>query len=655
MIYTSSFLLFVLPLILSTLSTLLLIIFRKGALARAVISITNSFLSLTILVLSLICLINNEHFNFALSIGILPYTHYVIPWPLYRIVFRIDALSAIFLLMLGIVALAASIYSYSYLEKYDKEYRLDFFGINYTWFITLMYLVIVVADIFWFLVFWELMTLFSQFLVSYEYRRKKAVTAGEKYFILTKAFAELMIIGAIVIILIGASGATSFSAISSKFKLMLYSSYPLAQVALAMFFTGLMVKAALVPLHSWLPEAHPEAPSNVSALLSGVMIKVSVYMMFRLFLFFSRPSLLWGLVISSIGTVTLIYGTMMALRQIDSKRLLAYHSIGQIGYVVLGLGACITLLSMSPSRTYLAAIAAIGALYHALNHAIFKSLLFLNAGAVEFATGTRNLNVLGGLSKVMPYTALTALIASFSISGIPPFNGFVSKWFLYVSTIPVKSYLPIFGFAAMFISSVTTASFMKLYTSIYGRPARKPLNDVKKPSFSMIFSMAILAFLCVLFGVVPFVPLRLISPAIHEVHIVKVDFASLIPHVLKIAMNPSIVIASIVFPIFGIIYTILIGNNMKSIKGWLCGRGEPIIKAIPVTKYYFEEFEEVFSEIYILSDALYAGLQKFSKVIGAFLNKFTKLSESPIYMAFIACLIVFLLLIIGLATGCLPG
>src|SRR5579864_9332441 len=296
----------------------------------------------------------------------------------------------------------------------------------------------------------------------------------------------------------------------------------------------------------WLPDAHPAAPSPVSALLSGVMIKTGVYGLMRYFLWLIPaaaqdrfPLARWGMVIALLGTVTLFTGTMQALKQEQTKRLLAFHSIGQIGYIALGLGTCLALLPAGPGASALAMLALLGALFHVLNHGLFKGLLFLNAGSVLQATGTQDLNRLGGLMKYMPLTGLTALVASLSISGVPLFNGFASKWAIFVAAIQGASsarYLAICALVGILTSALTLASFFKFFgTSFLSRTSAlvvekaalrsalqraespAPTDHVPRPDLEVGWSMQapqlLLAFLCVLLGVLPGLAMRFLQQA----------------------------------------------------------------------------------------------------------------------------------------------
>jgi len=229
---------------------------------------------------------------------------------------------------------------------------------------------------------------------------------------------------------------------------------------------------------------------------------------------FSNHSFAWGIVIAAFGAISLFMGTVSALLQHDSKRLLAFHSIGQIGYILLGIGTGLAFIKINPALSMVATLAGI---YHLVNHAMFKGLLFLNAGSILYKTGTRDLNKLGGLYSRMPGTAWVTLIAAFSIAGIPPFNGFVSKWLIYQTTIIGGIRIPVFiffGLVAIFISSVTLASFIKFFSASFSGTISKKLDNSLRPGLDVPFSMGlsqnILAVFCVLLGIFPWIPLQLI-------------------------------------------------------------------------------------------------------------------------------------------------
>lgn len=426
----------------------------------------------------------------------------------------VDHLGALFLILIGSIGFLGTLYSYRYMEIYPHQSLARFYHCLIL-FIAGMIGVVSVSDMFFFLVFWEFMTLSSYFLVIYELEDPVSLRAGFKYFIMTHIGTVLMFIGAILVQT--QAGSFAFSRLREAMAGMIETDPVRLSFILALFVLGFGTKAGMYPVGTWLPDAHPAAPSGISAILSGVMIKMGVYGFLRLFFFllpFSSVSMAYGIIIAAFGALSLFMGTLSALMQHDSKRLLAFHSIGQIGYILLGIGTGLAFLQTDP---ILSAVATMAGIYHLLNHAAFKGLLFLNAGSILYKTGTRDLNQLGGLYSVMPATAWVTLIASLSIAGMPPFNGFVSKWLLYEATILGGVRSPVFiffGLLAIFISSVTLASFVKFFSSSFGGSIGKKLEGRLRSGldvpFSMRFSQYILALFCLLLGIFPWIPLHFI-------------------------------------------------------------------------------------------------------------------------------------------------
>ncbi len=270
-----------------------------------------------------------------------------------------------------------------------------------------------------------------------------------------------------------------------------------------------------MPFHAWLPDAHSSAPSPISAMLSGVFIKaVGIYVILRLFFDMFIISEEVAVLITVLGTLSMVAGVFLAVGQWDIKRLLAYHSISQMGYVILSAGVGMILLSRSESPE-VAALAITGALFHLINHAAFKGLLFLNAGAIEYSLGTRNLKEMGGLSKNMPFTSATSFVASMAISGMPPFNGFFSKLIIIMACVKAGFYL--LAVLAVVVSIVTLASFLKLQKyAFYGKESGKKLRQVREVSATMIFSMITLGIFCFLLSllVLPSMREAILQPAI---------------------------------------------------------------------------------------------------------------------------------------------
>ena len=441
----------------------------------------------------------------------------------------VDGLSAVFLGLIAVIAVFSSLYSIRYMTHYH-DYGVGRFYPNFQFFIAGMYGIVATSDLMvFFCLFWQLMTLPSYLLIRYEFRQRENVRAANRYLLMMEISCAMVMLGAYL--LAGSSPVSVAGETLMPFDFDAIREYAGAlgkvpagsTLALFLFLVGFGIKAGMWPFgQMWLPDAHPAAPSPVSALLSGVMIKTGVYGLMRSFIWMMptdgktwySPGA-WGAALALLGTLTLFFGTIQALKQEQSKRLLAFHSIGQVGYIILGLGACLALLPSGADVEGLMALAVIGfygALFHTINHALFKSLLFLNAGSMLYASGTQDLNRLGGLMKYMPLTALTALVASFSIAGVPLFNGFASKWTLYVAAILGSrhaGYLALCGVFGIVTSALTLASFMKFFgmtflsrasTLVKDKAAANTKLEVKP---TMQIPQLLLALLCLTLGLVP--------------------------------------------------------------------------------------------------------------------------------------------------------
>jgi len=340
---------------------------------------------------------------------------------------RLDPMSAYFSLALGILATAVSIFSFGYLRNWKN--KIGVLGFFYNVLLLSLALVFTASNVFFFLVAWEVMALSAYCLVSFEHAKEEARKAGILFLIMSHAGTGLILIA--FLILSTAAGRldfTSFHLLASKL------SAGQQATVFVLFFFGFGVKAGIIPIHVWLPAAHSVAPSNISALMSGIVIQAGIYGMARVFFdFFDVPSVWAGILVLSVGVISALLGVLYALMENDLKRLLAYSSIENIGIILIGFG--VALMFRSYGYPNLAAVALIASLYHTLNHAIFKCLLFLGAGSVLQATHTRNMEKLGGLIRRMPVTALFFLIGAVAISGLPPLNGFISEWLTYQSLL----------------------------------------------------------------------------------------------------------------------------------------------------------------------------------------------------------------------------
>ena len=432
------------------------------------------------------------------------------------LVLRVDPLSAIFLAIVALVALAGTLYSVRYMEHYTR-YQAGAFYPLLLLSMASMIGVLASADLLCFLVFWESMTLTSYFLVTYERESAAAQRAGLKYFIITHGATLSMVAAALL--LWRTSGSLNFDAARQTLRGLLATHPFEAHLVTFLFFLGFATKAGILPMGDWLPDAHPVAPSGMSAILSGVLVKLGIYGLVRLFCSFLAPTSslrIWGIAVALTGTASLFAGTLTALRQTDTKRLMAFHTIGQIGYICLGLGVGAYCLAASPP---LASISLAGAILHAVNHACFKSCLFLGAGSVLYRRGTRNMDHLGGLAQSMPYTAGSTTVASLSIAGVPPFNGFTSKWLIVAGCILAGRQFPLFlvlGLVALFISVATLASFLKVLGAVFFGRADDHLKGEEVPA-SMLVPQAVLAVFCVVLGVFPQLALGPIRMAVESI------------------------------------------------------------------------------------------------------------------------------------------
>lgn len=400
----------------------------------------------------------------------------------------LDNLSLFILLIINLIGFTASLYSIDYIRRFTAESNF------YTLFCMMgtgMNGVAITGDIFNLFVFLEISVIAAYALVAFGVEREE-LEASFKYQVLGGMASLLIIFG--IGILYWYTGSLNIADIR-----MLINNSVDARVIIfiqAIFITGFGLKAAMIPFHSWLPDAHSSAPSPISAMLSGVLIKaIGVYVLVRLFFNMFAVSYEIAVAITTIGTLSMIIGVLLAIGQWDIKRLLAYHSISQMGYVFLGVGIGMLVIANGGSRI-VAALSIMGGLYHLINHAVFKGLLFLTAGSIEHRLGTRNLKEMGGLSKYMPLTATTNFSASMAISGIPPFNGFFSKLIIIIAAVQAQYYL--LALLAVFVSIVTLASFMKVQKYAFYNQFKKAISGTfREAPFFMSFSMVLLAILCI--------------------------------------------------------------------------------------------------------------------------------------------------------------
>ena len=426
-----------------------------------------------------------------------------LPWLQWHL--RLDALSGFFLSLIGVVTLAVSIYGPSYVREFEHSRDpLPVLGAFTGLFVAGMMLVVLADDAYMFMVSWEVMSLSSYFLVTFQHENPANRRAGFLYLLMAHigALSILLAYG----VLYGFGEGLAFDAMRSA-----QLSGAWATVAFTLAFFGFGMKAGLIPMHAWLPEAHPVAPSHISALMSGVMLKVAVYGFIR----FSFDLLAdvhwgWGVAVLVAGAISALAGVLYALMQHDLKRLLAYHSVENIGIIYIGLG--LALLFAGTGHPKLAALGLVAALYHTINHALFKGLLFLGAGAVLHSSHQRDLEQMGGLLKRMPWTGLFFLMGCISISALPPFNGFVSEWLTFQTALQawalengvLRAIVPLAAAMLALTGALAAACFVKVFgVAFLGQGRGKSVRKAREVSIGMRAGQGLLALMCLALGVLP--------------------------------------------------------------------------------------------------------------------------------------------------------
>jgi hydrogenase-4 component B len=423
-----------------------------------------------------------------------PYLQYIV---------RLDPLSSFFLLTLSILAASVAIYSSGYLKHGIAGKNPALSGALLNLLLASLALVFTAADIVFFLIAWEVMVAAAYFLVVTDHEAAESRKAGLLYILMSRGGTGMLFAG--FLLFASVAGTTDFRALHASGERLPEAAGALA--FLLMFF-GFGVKAGIIPLHIWLPAAHPVAPSNISAMMSGILIKAGIYGMARVFFDFYGTVPAWaGMLVLLVGVISGLLGVLYALMEHDLKRLLAYHSIENIGIILMGFGAA--LLFRSYGHPALAALALIAGLFHTLNHAVFKCLLFLGAGSVVHATHTRNMEEMGGLIRRMPSTALYFLIGAVAISGLPPLNGFVSEWLTYQALLSgfgataelTRVAFPIAGALLALTAALAAACFVKAFgITFLALPRSTEAGEAREADRPMRAGMALLAVACVVLG-----------------------------------------------------------------------------------------------------------------------------------------------------------
>jgi len=491
---------------------------------------------------------------------------------------RLDALSAFFLLVLVVAGAGISIFSAGYF-RVGEGTSPGLMGLQYHVFLASMAVVLLADDAYLFMVAWETMALSSYFLVTSQHRIPEIRRAGFLYLLMAH-------VGALCILL--CFGVLQGGSWQFTFNGMRHATLtpPWASIAFLLALLGFGAKAGLVPLHVWLPEAHPAAPSPVSAMMSGLMLKTAVYGILRIsFDLLHVRQWQWGVLVLALGLFSALYGAAFAAVQSDMKRLLAYSSIENIGIIFTGIGLAI-LFEACGMRLF-AALSLCAALVHSLNHALFKSLLFLTTGSVLHATGQRNLGKLGGLIRRMPWVASIALVGTLAIAGLPPLNGFVSEWlllqsFLLTPEIPhafVNMFVPL-GAAVLALTAALAAYVMvKFYGVVFlGQPREATLAEARDAGWLERLGLAWLALGCIAIGVFPQLALRpaagvtgmLLGQSIHTTG----SLWFIAPIAQRQASYSGLILLAGIVGVVGVTFLLvrlLAHGRMRRVPAWDCG------------------------------------------------------------------------------------
>ncbi|MDD2483883.1 MAG: proton-conducting transporter membrane subunit [Eubacteriales bacterium] len=426
---------------------------------------------------------------------------------------KMDALSAFFVLALSILVLCVSIYSIDYLSHYIGKRPLGLFHFLYALFILSMMFVLTSSNALFFYIAWEVMALVSYFLVIFESEKEENRKAGALYVVMTH-LATAFLLGGFMIVYRYTGSFDLFGSAEAVPELV-------KNIVFLFFVIGFGTKAGMIPLHIWLPYAHPAAPSNVSALMSGIMIKTAVYGLARFVIgFLGIEQTWWGVLILSLGIISAVLGVAYALMEQNIKRLLAFSSVENMGIILIGMGAA--MIALSKGNSFVAELALTACLFHTLNHSLFKGGLFLGAGSIQYACHTKEIEDLGGLIKKMPITAALFLCFSLAVSSIVPFNGFVSEWLtlqsLFASIVGGQeglNILSILGIAALGMAGAfAVACFVKLFgIAFLGLPRSEHAENAKEVPVFMNLGIGILAGACLLIGLFPLAMLKLVDKA----------------------------------------------------------------------------------------------------------------------------------------------
>jgi hydrogenase-4 component B len=516
--------------------------------------------------------------------------------PFGEMLFRLDPLSAFFLIPVLIVTSCISLYACGYCSS-TPENRGEAVLTLYLGLITSAIIMLLLsASGITLLIFWEAMALLVFLAMVLDQSRPEVREASIHYLIASHVSTLSLVV---LFVLLSHSGSFQFPGVGT-----LDPSDTASVGILLTALIGFGLKAGIMPLHIWLPSAHANAPSHISALMSGVVIKMGIYGLIRILSFYSAPPLWWGVLFLGLGIISAVAGVLFAIGQHDLKRLLAYHSIENIGIIVIGIG--VALIGLTTGSHILFVLGMAGALLHVLNHALFKSLLFLGAGAIIHLAGTRDIDRMGGLSRALPLTSVAFLTGAVAICGLPPLNGFVSEFLVYLGIF--KGFGTTSGGAAAFLAlaapalaltgGLALACFVKVYGCVFLGEPRMKLPEPHENPF-MTSAMAILAALCILIGVLPALVVRVVEPVISSIFPHR---SAVLPSIQTTAGLYGVSIAAVVLLLAIIILVVFYVHRLKSAPvgesgTWDCGYAAPSSSMQYTASSFSEMLVQIFSGV----------------------------------------------------------
>jgi len=538
-----------------------------------------------------------------------------LPWLPWHV--RFDGLSGFFFLIIGIGVIAVSLYGPAYVAFYqESQHPFAVLGLFTGLFVGGMYLVLLADDAFFFMIAWELMSVASYFLVAFQHEHSANRRAAFIYLVMAQVGALAIILSFGV--LASFSDGLTFDALRQTTV-----STTWASIAFVLALFGFGMKAGIVPVHVWLPEAHPAAPSHISALMSGVMLKVAVYGLIRFcFDLLGELQWQWGVVLLVLGTVSAVGGILYAMMQPNLKRLLAYSSIENIGIIFMVLG--LAMIFMANGHPQLAALGFLAALFHAFNHSLFKNLLFLGAGILQHQTHDLNIDTMGGLIQRMPQTSFLFLVGCMSISSLPLFNGFVSEWLAFQTALQVdvldngvlRSLIPVSAAALALTAALAAACFVKVFGMIFlGLPRSRNSEKAQEvKDKSMLYGPALLAGLCFFFGIFPNIIINLLNGVAKQLlgqslpNDAALSWLWLAPvSANKVSYSPPMVLVGVLIA-GGISFWYLRRNletkTMRRASAWDCGFGGLTPRMQYSCSAFTMPFRRIFARVWLIDECI---------------------------------------------------